>query len=100
MDTYAIVKINKRQYKVTEGQELLIDFLGDKKPEAQVLFVSVDDKKQVGTPELKANVILKVLGEEKGEKITVQKYKSKSRYRRKIGHRPKFTRIQVGKITP
>lgn len=98
---YAIIRINKKQYKVSVGDEILVDKLADKaKPEAEVLMISEDEKTQIGTPILSsAKVLLKVLGEEKGKKIHVFKFKSKSRYRRKIGSRPQFTRILVEKIS-
>jgi large subunit ribosomal protein L21 len=101
MNNYAIIRIKGTQYKVADGAEFLVPLLGSDKAEAEVLFVSDGDNKKVGKPTVKgASVTLKVLGEEKAKKVTVQKFKSKSRYRRKIGHRSKFTRLQVTKLTP
>mgnify|MGYP001563777303 FL=1 len=101
MQNYAIIRINGQQYKVEEGKEFLADFLGGEAPVAEVIFLSKDVKVSIGKPIIKgAKAELKVISEEeKGDKVTVLKYKAKSRYRKKIGHRTKFTRLQVVKIT-
>lgn len=101
MATYAVIRLKGHQYKVEEGQELLVDKLHEKeKPEAEVLLVK-DKKTKVGTPTVKgADVKLKVVDKEvKGEKLHVETFKAKSRYRRKVGFRPRFTRLKVEKIT-
>ena len=109
MAKYAVVKIKGHQYKVAEGQEILVDKLslplhgklGKDKVEPEVLLVVDGDKVNVGKPTVKdAKIKIKIVKEEeKGEKIHVRKYKAKSRYRRHIGFRPKFTRLQIEKIT-
>ncbi len=99
---YAVIKLQGHQYKVSEGDEILVDRLKDpKKIEMDVLLVVEEDKVSVGKPTVKgAKVSLKVVKEEeKGEKIRVVKYKAKSRYRKSTGFRPKFTRLQVVKIS-
>lgn len=98
---YAVVKIKGSQYKVKEGDEILVDKLDSDKPEVNVLLKVVNGKVSVGKPTVKgAKVPLKVLeAEEKGEKLHVRKFRAKSRYRRKIGHRPKYTRLKVQKIS-
>jgi len=100
MSKYAVIKIKGTQYRVAEGDEILVDKLGKDKPEARVLLVVDGEKVSVGKPEVKgADVKLKVLEEEiKGKKITVQTYKAKSRYRRKLGFRPRYTKLLVEKI--
>ena len=89
------------QFKVSEGDEILVNYLGKEKPEAEVLLFVDDKKVQIGRPNLKkVKVNLKTIKEEvKGKKVTVQKFKAKSRYRKKIGFRPTFTRLQVAKIS-
>ncbi len=91
----AIVKIGSSQYLVSEGQELLGD-----RPAVDMVLAVIDDKKtSVGTPEVKgAKVDLKVLGEVKGQKLRVSKYKAKSRYRKTIGFRPRFVKVLVQNI--
>ena len=98
---YAVIRLKGHQHKVTEGEEFLVDFLGGVKPEPEILLISDGEKVEIGTPVLTdAKITLKILEElEKGKKIYVQKFRAKSRYRKKIGHRPKYTRLQVGKIT-
>jgi large subunit ribosomal protein L21 len=101
MDKYAVIRIKGKQYKVSEGDEILIDRLGQAKAEAEVLLVVEGGKIQVGKPLLKGvKVKLKVLkDEEKGKKVTVTKFKAKSRYRRKYGFRPLYTRLLIEKIS-
>jgi large subunit ribosomal protein L21 len=101
MDKYAVIRIGGKQYKVSEGMEILVDKLKDvSKIEPEVLMVADGKKVEVGKPVLKtAKVSLKVLKElEKGEKIEIYKFKAKSRYRRHTGFRPSYTRLSVEKI--
>jgi large subunit ribosomal protein L21 len=98
---YAVVKIKGQQYKVSEGDEILVDKLGTDKPDVKV-FLIVDEKGvKIGKPEVKgAKVKMKILeAEEKGKKLYVQTFKAKSRYRRKIGFRPMYSRLLVEKIS-
>lgn len=101
MDKFAVVRIAGKQYRVTEGQEILVDKLNDLKIVPEVLLFVEGDKVEVGTPVLKkAKVIVKVLVEvEKGEKIDIFKYKAKSRERRHVGFRPQHTRLLVETIS-
>jgi large subunit ribosomal protein L21 len=94
---YAVIRIKGSQYKVSNGDEILVDKVGEKeKIEPEVLLVKGEKSVKIGTPIVKgAKVTLKNMGDEKGKKIHVYKYKSKSRYRRKIGSRPKYTRFSV-----
>jgi large subunit ribosomal protein L21 len=99
MDKYAVLRIKGNQYSVKEGQEFLVSFLGDDKPEYEVLLISDGKEVKVGKPTLDVKVSLKVITpEEKGEKVEVFKYKSKSRFRKHTGFRAKYTRLQVEKI--
>ena len=97
---YAVIKIQGHQYQVSEKDEILVDYLGETKPEALVLLVSDEGKVKIGKPLVKdAKVTLKVVEEiVAGEKIYVQKFKAKSRYRRKTGFRPKYTKLLVQTI--
>jgi large subunit ribosomal protein L21 len=95
---YAVVRIQGHQYRVEEGQEILVDLLSDD-PVVDTLLMVNDDEVVVGTPLVeKVKVVVKKLGDEKGEKIRVEKYKSKSRYRKTTGFRAKKTRLLVEKI--
>lgn len=96
---YAVIRINGKQYKASEGEEILVDKTSDTKIEPEVLFVRGEKEVKVGTPLVDgAKVTVKILGEEKGKKLHVFKYKAKSRYRRKIGSRPVYTRLQIVSI--
>lgn len=100
MSKYAVIKLAGHQYKVSEGETVLVDHLLDKKVEPEVLLVVDDKKVTVGKPTVeKAKVAVKILGEEKGLKIDIYKYKAKSRYRKHTGFRPLYTKIEIGKIT-
>lgn len=97
---YAVIKYQGHQYKVVEGQELLIDKLLDKSEPEVLLFVD-KGKTKIGKPVLKdVKVKVKVLSElEKGEKIDIYKFKAKSRYRRHTGFRPQYTKLLIEKIS-
>lgn len=96
---YAVISLQGQQYKVSEGDEILVDKLSEK-PKADVLMVVFDGKAKIGKPSVTgASVKLKVVsGEEKGKKLTVSKYKAKSRYRKKLGFRHLYSRLLVEKI--
>lgn len=102
MGKYAIVRIGGKQYKVSEGQEILVDKISDlKKLEVETLLFSDGKDVKVGKPVLKnANVKIKVLSEmEKGRKVDIYKFKAKSRYKKHTGFRPQYTRLLVEKIS-
>ncbi len=98
---YAVIRLQGRQYKVSEGKDLLVDKMNDLKLVPEVLLVSDGEKVEVGKPVLKsAKVSLKIVKElEKGEKIEVYHFKAKSRYRKHTGFRPQYTRVLVEKIS-
>lgn len=100
MAKYAVIRLQGKQYKVTEAQEILVDKMNDLKAEAEVLLFSDGQKVKVGKPVLKdIKVKMKVITEmEKGEKIEVYKFKAKSRYRKHIGFRPQYTKLLIEKI--
>jgi large subunit ribosomal protein L21 len=101
---YAIIIDGGRQYKVTEGQELVIDYRdassGDPVEFAQVVAYSNGSKLAIGEPTLGgAKVTAKVLGVLQGPKLTVQKFRRRKTYRRRTGHRQLYTKVQIEKIT-
>ncbi len=100
MDKYAIVKIKGKQHVVAEGQEFLVDKLDSEKIEMDVLLVVDKGKFRLGKPHVKGAILkIKVINkEEKGKKIDIRKFKAKSRYRKRIGFRPVYTRLLVEKI--
>jgi large subunit ribosomal protein L21 len=104
--TIAVIKTGGKQYKVTEGQTLKIEKIegevGKKVNFKEVLLISDDKGKevQVGDPYLKSvKVEAEVLEQAKDKKVTVIKYKAKTRYKRTLGHRQHFTRVKITKIS-
>ena len=95
---YAIVKTGGKQYRVEEGQKLLVERLtadeGATVDLEPVLFRS--DKTVFDADGLKkVKVQAKVLGHERGPKLTVFKFKPKRGYKRKTGHRQELTRLEI-----
>jgi large subunit ribosomal protein L21 len=104
MAVYAIIETGGKQYRVEEGEELLIERLpeaipGERVEFERVLLISDAEKTKVGTPYLEgAKVVSRIEGEVQGKKITVFTYKPKKRYRRKLGHRQRYMRALVEEI--
>jgi len=100
---YAVVKIGAKQYRVSEGDELLVEKI-EKKKGAAITFnevlLFVDEKKiKVSQPLIKAaKVKAKILEQIKEKKIRVAKFRAKSRYRKVKGHRQLLTKIKIEKI--
>lgn len=99
--SYAVIRIKGSQYKVSQGDEILVDKLSENEVKPEVLLLVGADKVFVGKPQVdKVKVSLKIVSpEEKGKKIQVLTYKAKSRYRKRHGFRPKYTRLLVEKIS-
>jgi large subunit ribosomal protein L21 len=96
---YAIIRAGGKQAKVQSGDILEIERIksGEEKLTFAPLLVVDDSGKALSDKEAlaKASVTAKVLGETAGEKIDIFKYKNKSGYRRRQGHRQKYTRIEI-----
>ncbi len=96
---YAVIRIKGQQFKVKEGEKILTDQFLEKDISPEVLLIVKDSEVNIGEPVLLKNkVALKHLEEEKGEKIYVQKFKAKSRYRRRRGYRSKKSSFLVKSI--
>ena len=98
---YAIIATGGKQYKVSEGDVLKVEKLnaatGDTVTFDQVVAVS-DNGLKVGADVANATVSATVVGEGKGKKVIVYKYKRKTGYHKKNGHRQLFTQIKIEKI--
>lgn len=99
---YAIIKTGGKQYVVEEGKVISIEKLdveeGAEVTFDEVLLVSGDDVK-IGQPNVAgAKVTGKVIEQGKERKIRIFKYKAKSNYRRRQGHRQPFTKVKIEKI--
>lgn len=101
---YAIIRDRGMQYRVEQGQVLTIDLLDEAEPGSQielgeVLLVGDGETIKVGSPVLSgAKVRAEVLREAKGDKIVVFRYRNKKRYRRRTGHRQRYTQIKISEI--
>lgn len=100
---YAIIETGGKQYRVQEGDNIFVEKLvGDVDSEVvfdQVLAVGNDGDIKIGSPVVAgAKVTAKVLAQGKEKKILVFKYKAKSNYRRRQGHRQPFTKVAIEKI--
>ena len=101
---YAIVTDGGRQYRVSEGQEITIDFrhvaAGTEVLFEEVLAVSKAGVLTLGSPVVKgAKVKAEVIGLVQGDKIYVQKFARRKNYRRRTGHRSIATRVRIGSIS-
>lgn len=101
---FAVIETGGKQYTVSVGDVVDVELLGEFKEGDKVTFDKVllsDDGKAatIGTPYIKgATVTGKYLGEKKGPKITIVRYKAKSNRDRKLGHRQKYARVEISAI--
>jgi len=97
--TYAIVKLGGKQYRVQEGEQLLVDRLavdGGASFHPEVLFVGGDGQAELAPKGIQ--VTAKLLGHELGDKITIGKHRRRTGYRRKNGFRARLSRVQIETI--
>lgn len=102
--TYAIVADGGRQLKVQPGQRVEIDLrdaeAGSTMTFDRVLAVSDESGFRLGTPTVEgAQVTAKVLGEVKGDKIFIQKFRRRKNSRRRTGHRQKYIQVEIESIS-
>ena len=97
---YAIVKTGGKQYKVAVGDVVDVELLDGDSVDLQPILVvdgstvlsSVDDLAKV-------SITGNVLGETKGPKIKILKYKNKTGYRRRVGHRQRYSQVEITGIS-
>jgi large subunit ribosomal protein L21 len=100
---FSVIETGGKQYRVSAGQKLKIEKLevkaGDKVVFDTVLLTAVAGAVQVGAPYVTgATTEAKVIGDVRGEKKIVFKYHSKTRARKKKGHKQDYTEIEITKI--
>ncbi len=101
---YAIISDGGRQYKVTEGLLLDIDFresaeTGDSLDFDRVLAIGGDAGLKHGQPTLDGAVVkAEVVGLEQGKKVFIQKFSRRKNYDARTGHRQKYTRVLIKSI--
>ena len=98
---YAIIATGGKQYKVAEGDVIKVEKLGAEAGETvtfdDVIAVSNDGLK-VGSDVANASVTASVVANGKAKKVIVYKYKRKSGYHKKQGHRQQYTAVKIEKI--
>ncbi|HEY8493984.1 MAG TPA: 50S ribosomal protein L21 [Myxococcota bacterium] len=100
---YAVVRSGGKQIRVAPGESVWVEKLpgavGEQITLDEVLLLGGEGEPRVGTPVVPgARVVATIVGEGRGEKITIFKYKRRKRYRRKQGHRQNYTQIRVERI--
>lgn len=100
---FAVIKTGGKQYRVQEGDIIYVEKMNaevDSLVNFDVLLCGEGEDVTVGTPVVEgAKVEGKVLGQGKGDKIVVFKFKAKKGYRRTNGHRQPFTKVEITKIS-
>lgn len=104
MTKFAIIKTGGKQYKVKEGDIILIDkLLAPKKTlEFKDVFLYSNEKDtKIGAPKISGiKVEAEVLKDEvKGDKVITVKYKAKKRFKKTVGFRPRYTQVKITKIS-
>ena len=96
----AIIKTGGKQYLVSPGDKIKVEKLDEREGKElsfeDVLLCDKNKKIEIGAPLVKGvKVKATVLRHAKGDKLIIFKYKSKKRYKRKIGHRQQFTEVEI-----
>ena len=101
MSKYAVIKVGGRQYRVEEGEHLLVERIAHEEGaefEPDILLVSSDSGAKFGERLGSASVKAKVLEHLRGPKVIVGKHRRRTGYRRRNGFRAHLTRIQIETI--
>jgi large subunit ribosomal protein L21 len=97
--SYAIIRLAGRQYRVQEGDRILVDRLGQAEGKTfhpDVLLFADDGKTQLAPKGVQ--VTAKVVSHTLGEKVRVGKFRPKTGYRRHTGHRSRLTEVEIQKV--
>ena len=100
---YAVVKSGARQYRAGIGDTIVVERLpvevGEQLELDQVLLVADGEQVKIGQPIVEeTKVLATVIAQEKGPKIRIFKYHPRKRYRKRTGHRQRYTRLRVDEI--
>jgi large subunit ribosomal protein L21 len=101
---YAVFKTGGKQYRVAEGQKLLVEKLpggeGEDVTFADVLMVGGGDVPKIGKPLVAgAKVSAKIVKQDRGPKVVIFKFRRRKNYRRKTGHRQPYTELLITGIS-
>ena len=102
-DKFAIFETGGKQYRVKEGETIRVESLpgdqGDIITLDHIKLVSIGNSLSIGTPNVSgASISAEIVANGKDKKIIVFKYKAKTRYRRKNGHRQDYTDLRINEI--
>lgn len=102
---YAVIDDNQRQFKVEQGDRFEVELKDQEEGQDKVIFERIlmiggdESSRQIGRPVVDgAKVVASILGEVKGDKIVVQKFRRRKKYRRKTGHRQRYLQLRVDSI--
>jgi large subunit ribosomal protein L21 len=100
----AIIRTGGKQYIVAPGQKIKIEKIDKKEGNEitfdEILLLEKNKKVEIGAPFVKgAKVVGKIISQGKAKKVIVFKYKPKTRYKKKKGHRQPFTEIEIKSIS-
>jgi large subunit ribosomal protein L21 len=99
---YAVIKVGGKQERVAAGDVIEVEYMkvdpGSSVEFDPILVVDDDGKAHVGKELSKARVVARLLGDKKGDKVRVFKYRPKSGYRRNQGHRQLKTLLEVEEV--
>jgi large subunit ribosomal protein L21 len=99
---YAVIKVGGKQERVSPGDVIEVEFMkvdpGSSVEFEPIVVFDDDGKAHVGKDLSRAKVVARLLGDKKGEKVKVFKYRSKSGYRRTQGHRQMLTLLEVEEV--
>ena len=97
---YAIVKTGGKQYKVAVGDVLDVELLDGDSVDLQPVLV-VDGATVLSSSDdlSKVSITGNILGETKGPKIKIMKYKNKTGYKRRVGHRQRYSQVEITGIS-
>ena len=96
---YAVIRTGGKQYRVSPGDRVRVEKLGAEQATLTPLLVVDGDRVTTEASALSGlPVVVKVLGHGRGSKIRAGKYKAKTRYRRRWGHRQDYSLVEVASI--
>jgi len=101
---YAVIKAKGKQYRVEPGKQVRVDRIdgeaGTKLDFNEVLLVADGENVRVGTPHVAgATVSAEIVGQVKGPKLVVFKFRRRKAYRKRTGHRQQYTTLKITQIT-
>ena len=99
---YAIFEDGSRQYRVQEGDTVTLDYReadkGTRLEFSKVLLYQNGDDTRIGRPLVEGVRVLADVLEETSKKYHIQKYRRRKNYRKRTGHRQKYTQVKISKI--